>query len=141
MGEEYVYATSEDCENWIMDSIDEAVNEIVSEEPEIKVGDKISVYRGTKEVVLISQYVPNISECIDDQAYDDLGDLTDSVIPDDKVKEFDDAVKNFIDLYANINGFTPTFYRVVNIEEVEVVITSINEYDCEFEEVYVGNVR
>lgn len=41
-----VYAASEDCENWQHEDMDEAVDEVLQNCPDIKIGETLEIWQG-----------------------------------------------------------------------------------------------
>lgn len=130
---ELIYASCEDCENWIAESIDEVVESILGDDAELSEGDLISVYQGEKQAISLAQYLPSISEQIEENAYDDLGDLTTSLFSREQAKSLDDAVKHFVKEYVDKHELHPSFYRVVNVKELQIKITKADDSDISFD--------
>lgn len=130
---EYVYAVNEDCENWMYESIDEAIEELAENDTSIKVGDKVEVYRGEKQAVKLSEYVHCVADDIESLAYDDLGEvLSEPLFDKDARVLFDNALKGFVDAYAEKEGLQPSCYKVVNIKPQKAKITKIAELSVSF---------
>jgi len=127
MSEEILYSSVEDSENWISETPDEVIQEILSDDDSIKYNDLITIYKGEKQSILFSEYVTDISDGIFDQAYDDLGDLTNDLLSTEQAKALDDAVRGFVGEYAIKNDLNPSFYRVINIEPVKVKMTAVGD--------------
>ena len=124
---------SNDEETFNYDSVDEAVEALISESSDIKVGDFVSVYSGESESVSVKAYVPDVMELIGEMAYDDMGEFADS-FPDSSRevdKEIQDAVESLVADLFDKHKLNPSFYKVKNQKCIEVRIDNVDDISFE----------
>lgn len=128
------YSDNEEIFN--CESVEEAVEHAISNDPQIKVGDVLSIFSGESETIDVKSYVPNIIDSIRDQSYDDMGEFADD-FPDASEKierEIQSEVENLISKLFEKHNLNPTFYKIKNPKTIEVVITNLDEIKFEIKQ-------
>ena len=121
------YSSNEETFNY--DSIDEAVEDLIENNSDIKVGDCVRVYSGESESVDVKHYVPNIIEHMGEIAYDDMGEFADD-FPDctqDVDQQIQNEVEILIERLFEKHKLMPSFYKIKNQKTIEVCINNVDD--------------
>lgn len=125
------YSTDEETFNY--ESVDEAVECLIGNDSDIKVGDIVYVQSGESVAVSVKEYIPDILETISDNSYDEMGEFSDG-FPDASKEvgqeiqtQVEDLVSKLFDKYK----LNPSFYRIKNVKFIGVIITNLD--GCQFE--------
>lgn len=129
MTEKY-YALSEDQEHWWADSIEEAIDELL---PNSKVGDVLTVYEGSPIKNKASDFAPELSEIMSECAYDNCGEFTEGWLHSADKDGLQEDFKKWLDQWCTDKGHHPQWFIIDNVKELKVRITSLTEYDVEYD--------
>jgi hypothetical protein len=117
-----------DQENYSFVDLTEAAEEAISRSPDpLPVGSIITIWAGTSDRYKASDFVPDMRDELPNQAAgSDAGEWAEDW-PDctkEQSDELQQAIEQLVDEWADRHGLQPSFYRVNNIREVKLRITS-----------------
>ena len=87
-------------------------------------GEKtFEVLEGNSVSKSISDYVPRLGKDLEDQAYDDVGEIVDGWLSPEEKLELQEDFIHWLEEYATEKGIQPTFFGVENIREIKVRVS------------------
>ena len=134
-------SNSEDFQEYLENILDDIFE---SNGGEIKVGDRYSIYIGTKLHPSVKEFTPDFLDFISEQACDEYGDFAESWFSHISEKESEDMsnkINNFIESLFNEKGLEPNFYKVGKIREIKLIVSKVSGRDwgnIEFKECNSG---
>ena len=120
---------SEKGENFNFVSIEDLARQLIDDET-VRIGDVVTIHRGDAIKRKAGEYMQryDIDEMICN-AYDDCGEYAEgwlSGLKKDVISELEDSIKTAVNLWADKHDLHPTFYAVVNTDEVKIKIVDDN---------------
>ena len=129
---------SNTLDNFILETVDEAIDELLSNDGSINNGDIAIVTSGEVKIVPVQRFVPDICDHIAERAYDDYSEHI-TKFPDATVEVEKEIQKEVDDLIVRLfekHNLNPDFYDIINTKEIKVKI--IDAENCEFESLNHG---
>lgn len=122
---------SEKGENFNFVSIEDLARQLIDDET-VRIGDVVTIHRGEAIKRKAGEYMQGCGYDIDEMicnAYDDCGEYAEgwlSGLKKDVISELEDSIKTAVNLWADKHDLHPTFYTVVNTDEVKIKIVDDN---------------
>ena len=122
---------SEKGENFNFVSIEDLARQLIDDET-VRIGDVVTIHRGEAIKRKAGEYMQGCGYDIDEMicnAYDDCGEYVEdwlSELKKDVISELEDSIKTAVNLWADKHDLHPTFYTVVNTDEVKIKIVDDN---------------
>lgn len=123
------YSSCEDGEYWHFECWEEAADEWLQNETDVKIGDEFEVYGGDLAKPQASNFLPDIFGTIRDQAVDEFGEHAESYLNDMSDEQecvFNNIFSQLVDGFLIKNKLEPKFGWVQNIESIKCVVKSID---------------
>jgi len=89
----------------------------------VEVGGTGTVWEGEQCAYYASEFLPNIAECMQENAYSAAGEYSDGwEFTREQKKSLQELVAETVDLWAKTNNMQPTFYTIRNPRPIKVRI-------------------
>lgn len=116
------YSCNED--EYYHTSIEDAVEDLWNG-GQYEIGEVATIWEGDPDLKTASHFTPNMAEYLQERAYDELGEVTDSwEFSEKEDKSLQNAVNKAVDDWATANNMQPKFYSVENVREIQVRFTN-----------------
>jgi hypothetical protein len=117
---------STDGERFDFDSLEEAAEDVWNN-TEACIGMEVTIYVGEKVSHQASDFLPYIAENMLDNAYDKVGDCSESwELSGVEGREMEEAVRNAVDAWATQYDKHPKFYSVANVRPIDVTFADLS---------------
>lgn len=109
------------------ETLDEAVEDYISNGEVVNIGDVLTLWYGTSKPINVKRYTPSIVDEMTNNAYDHMSEYASDFLNVDKNTEnlIQTEVDNFIEGLLTRLDLLPTFYEVDDVKEVKVKITDV----------------
>lgn len=113
------------------ETLEELVEDLVSGDSSVEVGDIITLYCGKSKAIDVRRYTPRIVDDMANYAYDHMGEYSSDFLDVDELTEqlIQTEVDNFIEGLLTRLDLLPKFYEIEYVRDIIVKITDIDCYD------------